>query len=634
MWAEPEAGPERTMLLAVLAAVLALLLAVLVVLGSPVHRRAVLLLHDVVFTVRVWRVKRRLLRWMRDGAVSLPGLFQLQLRSRPDVPFLLFREKRVTYRQLESSSNRAASALSPHTSPGDTLALLLANEPRFLTAWFALAKLGVTCAFLNTNIRRGALLHCLRACGARGLLTSPELFDVAVQEILPDLQEMGLTVWVMGAGDYPDDVINLQAQMDEASDSPPPAHLGVPKNPTDTAICIFTSGTTGLPKAARISHLKTLMCCVFYQLCGGRSDDVIYMSLPLYHKSGALLGIGGCLGIGATLVLKERFSASQFWNDCRKYNVTVFQYIGELVRYLTNQPQTDSEPHKVRMAAGSGLRPDVWKEFTRRFGNLKIFETYGMTEFNISFFNYTGTPGAVGRGTYLYKKFCSFELIRFNTLEGEPIRDSQGRCQITKTGETGLLISPVTTVSPFPGYVGNRELSEKKLLRDVFRKGDCYFNTGDLMVQDNLGFVHFQDRTGDTFRWKGENVATTEVSEIMSVLEFFQEVNIYGVSVPGYEGRTGMAAITLRPGHQLDLDQVFAHVMEFLPPYARPRFLRVLEHMETTGTFRQQKQRLVQDGFSPLTISDPLYVLDESVRSYHLLTEDLYNKILSSEFRV
>ncbi|KAG8545388.1 hypothetical protein GDO81_020950 [Engystomops pustulosus] len=563
-----------------------------------------LLLEDARFSLQAARLKRSVQGWLRQGALSLPGLFQLQLRSRPDSVFLRYRDESVTYRQLEAQSNRAARALLScgRLPPGAPVALLLGNEPRFLAAWFSVYKLRLVAAFLNTNVRRGALTHCLQTCGARGLITSPELLD-AVLEILPELQDMEITVWVMGPGQFPPGVINLHNLMEEASENPLPCETETPINLLDTAICIFTSGTTGLPKAARISHLKTLMCCAFYHLCGGCSDDVIYMSLPLYHKSGALLGVGGCIGIGASLVLKERFSASQFWSDCRRYEVTIFQYIGELCRYLTNQPQNEDEcRHKVRLAAGSGLRPDVWKEFSRRFGKIKIFETYGMTEFNITFLNYTGNPGAVGRGTFLYKRFCPFELIRYDTQQGEPIRDGAGRCHRTSTGlcslvyilplfavlrslqtlvcvcagETGLLISPVTPTSPFLGYVGSRELSEKKLLRDVFQLGDCYFNTGDLMMQDDLGYVYFRDRTGDTFRWKGENVATTEVSEIMSALDGFQEVNVYGVSIPGHEGRTGMAAVTLRPGHQLDLEQVFSHVKEFLPPYARPRFLRVM----------------------------------------------------------
>ncbi|XP_075439603.1 long-chain fatty acid transport protein 3-like, partial [Ascaphus truei] len=254
----------------------------------------------------------------------------------------------------------------------------------------------------------------LRCVSPRCPSPCADLYE-AVQEILPELREMGVTVWVMGSGTYPPDVINLQDLMDDACEDPVPAHLGVPGNLMATSICIFTSGTTGLPKAARISHLKSLLCCCFYQLCGASADDIIYLSLPLYHMSASLLGIGGCIGIGASVVLKERFSASQFWNDCRRYNVTIFQYIGELCRYLVNQPQCEEESrHSVRLAAGSGLRPDVWTDFSRRFGKIRIFETYGLTESNISFFNYTGSPGAVGRGSFIYKCFSPFALLKFD----------------------------------------------------------------------------------------------------------------------------------------------------------------------------------------------------------------------------
>ncbi|KAM4662453.1 long-chain fatty acid transport protein 3 [Discoglossus pictus] len=598
------------------------------------------LLADARFLSRAGRVRSTLGRLIEGGSGSLPQLFQARAREHPDRVFLRVRDRTWSYRELERLSNRAGRALRGESGPpagvgpGDTVALLLGNEPRFLAAWFGLAQLGALVAFLNTNVRRGALKHCLGACRARGVVTSPDLFE-AILEILPELREMGVTVWVMGAGDYPPDVINLQDLMDKVSDEPLPPEMGRPKSPMEPAICIFTSGTTGLPKAAPISHLKTLMCTVLYLLLGATSDDIIYLSLPLYHKSGSLLGIGGCLGIGASVVLKGKFSASQFWSDCRQHKVTILQYIGELCRYLVNQPKCEDEArHSVRIAVGSGLRPDVWKEITRRFGNIHIVETYGMTEFNVAFFNYTGTLGAVGRGSFLYKKFCKFDLIQYDTQQGEAVRDSRGRCKRVSAGQTGLLISPVTPLSPFLGYVGNKEQTEKKLLKDVFKVGDCYFNTGDLMMQDRLGHVYFRDRTGDTFRWKGENVATTEVSEILSALEIFQEVNVYGVTIPGHEGRAGMAALILRPDHELELDRVYTHVMEFIPTYARPRFLRVMEHMEATGTFKQQKQSLVQQGFCPSQISDPLFVLDEGSKSYRPLTEEVHSRIVSGDFRV
>ncbi|XP_029437490.1 solute carrier family 27 member 3 isoform X2 [Rhinatrema bivittatum] len=456
-----------------------------------------------------------------------------------------------------------------------------------------------------------------------------------IEDILPELQDMGIQVWVMRKRPLPLGVSSLLEEMEVASEEPVPADLSTPSNPMSTFLYIFTSGTTGLPKAARISHLKSIMCCCFYQLCGASSDDIIYLALPLYHMSASLLGIGGCIGLGASCVLKEKFSAGQFWSDCRKYNVTVFQYVGELCRYLVNQPKSEGDmDHKVRLIAGSGLRPDVWKEFSQRFGKIRIFETYGMTEANISFFNYTDMVGAVGRGTFIYRLVSPFELVKYDILEGEPFRNKDRRCVKVAKGETGLLLCPLTTSNPFLGYAGSQELSEKKVLRDVFWLGDSYFNTGDLMVQDHEDFVYFRDRTGDTYRWKGENVSTTEVGEIVGALGSFQEVNIYGVTVPGHEGRAGMAALVLRLQHKFDGKRLYHHVVDLLPFYSIPRFVRIQDSLDITETFKQQKVRLVQEGFDPLAIVDPLYFLDTASQSYIPLTEALYEAIVTGHVRV
>lgn len=456
-----------------------------------------------------------------------------------------------------------------------------------------------------------------------------------MEPLLPALQELGIVVWVWGPGPCPPGVTSLQELIDEASEEPVPPELSAPKNMMDTCLYIFTSGTTGLPKAARISHLKSIMCLGFYQLVGASSKDVIYVALPLYHMAGSLLGVAGCIGIGATCVLKRKFSASQFWGDCRHYGVTVFQYIGELCRYLVTQPQGEGEQgHSLRLAVGSGLRPDVWREFLRRFGDIRIVETYGMTEGNVTFFNYTSTPGAVGRGSFLYKLFSPFELVRYDVLGGAPVRDAGGRCQRVRPGETGLLIAPVTPRNPFLGYAGAPELSEHKLLRGVFAEGDTYFNTGDLLVQDAAQFVYFRDRTGDTYRWKGENVATTEVAEALAALDSLQEVNVYGVAVPGYEGRAGMAAVVLRPGCELDGAQLYSHVVEFLPPYARPRFLRVQDHLAMTQTFKQHKVRLASEGCDPTRLPDPLYLLDDASEAYVPLSPQLWEDVVSGAIRI
>uniref|UniRef100_G1RI79 Long-chain-fatty-acid--CoA ligase n=1 Tax=Nomascus leucogenys TaxID=61853 RepID=G1RI79_NOMLE len=450
--------------------------------------------------------------------------------------------------------------------------------------------------------------HALLGKARAPALCFPTLLEFleSLEPDLPALRAMGLHLWAAGPGTHPAGISDLVAEVSAEVDGPVPGYLSSPQSITDTCLYIFTSGTTGLPKAARISHLKILQCQGFYQLCGVHQEDVIYLALPLYHMSGSLLGVVGCMGIGATVVLKSKFSAGQFWEDCQQHRVTVFQYIGELCRYLVNQPPSKAERgHKVRLAVGSGLRPDTWERFVRRFGPLQVLETYGLTEGNVATINYTGQRGAVGRASWLYKHIFPFSLIRYDVTTGEPIRDPRGHCMATSPGEPGLLVAPVSQQSPFLGYAGGPELAQGKLLKDVFRPGDVFFNTGDLLVCDDQGFLRFHDRTGDTFRWKGENVATTEVAEVFEALDFLQEVNVYGVTVPGN-----------------------------LPPYARPRFLRLQESLATTETFKQQKVRMANEGFDPSTLSDPLYVLDQAVGAYLPLTPARYSALLAGNLRI
>uniref|UniRef100_A0A8C8AU91 long-chain-fatty-acid--CoA ligase n=1 Tax=Otus sunia TaxID=257818 RepID=A0A8C8AU91_9STRI len=312
------------------------------------------------------------------------------------------------------------------------------------------------------------------------------------------------------------------------------------------------------------------------RLCGLRPDDVVYTTLPLYHAAGLLIGVGGCFEVGATCVLRAKFSASQFWDDCRHYNVSVIQYVGELMRYLCNTPRRDNDrEHGVRLAMGNGLRAEVWKEFLQRFGPVSIWEFYGATEGNAGFINYTGKIGAVGRANVFLKAFAPFELIKYNVEKDEPVRDERGLCIRVRPGETGLLVIKITKNTPFDGYAGDSQKTEKKVLRDVLVKGDAFFNSGDLLMIDHERFVYFQDRVGDTFRWKGENVATTEVEATLAMVNFIQEVNVYGVSVPGCEGRCGMAAIRLRAGASFEGERLYAFTRETLPSYAAPRFVRI-----------------------------------------------------------
>ncbi|XP_023423303.1 long-chain fatty acid transport protein 3 isoform X2 [Cavia porcellus] len=598
---------------------------------------------DLAFVVRALRCKRALRASLLaaaaadpegpEGGCSLAWRLAQLARQRPTHTFLIHGARRYSYVEAERMSNRAARAFlrargwhlglcggapgsggvnkqasrgagdavagsgavppecgddgaprgtaAAPLAPGATVALLLPSSPEFLWLWFGLAKAGLRTAFVPTGLRRAPLLHCLRSCGARALVLAPEFLE-SLEPDLPALRALGLHLWAAGLETRVAGIHDVLAEVAAEADEPVPGYLSAPSSLTDTCLYIFTSGTTG-----------------------------------------------------ATVVLKSKFSAGQFWEDCQQHRVTVFQYIGELCRYLVNQPPNKAEcGHKIRLAVGSGLRPDTWERFVRRFGPLQVLETYGLTEGNVATFNYTRQPGAVGRASWLYKHLFPFSLIRYDVTTGEPVRDARGRCVATSPGEPGLLVAPVSQQSPFLGYAGGPELARGKLLQDVFQPGDVFFNTGDLLVCDDQGFLRFHDRTGDTFRWKGENVATTEVAEVFEALDFLQEVNIYGVTVPGHEGRAGMAALVLRPPHTLDLKQLYSHVHENLPSYARPRFLRLQESLATTETFKQQKVRMANEGFDPSTLSDPLYILDQTAGAYLALTPARYSALLAGDLRI
>ncbi|XP_076849886.1 long-chain fatty acid transport protein 2-like isoform X1 [Brachyhypopomus gauderio] len=495
----------------------------------------------------------------------------------PHKPFVVFENKIYSYEDTDRESNKIANALRTHSAlkEGDTAAIFMGNEPAFIFTWLALAKLGCASALLNNNIRSKSLLHCFKCCGAKLMIITADLQE-AVEEILESLCGDEVCVFVMGMVCGSVHMQSLSEKVKQASDTPIPHSLRANVSFKDPAVYIYTSGTTGLPKAAVINHTRLLAALAVLASNGVTDKDVIYVNLPLYHTAAFLIGFIGSVETGSTVILKRKFSASQFWNDCRKHNVTVIQYIGETMRYLCNTPKReDDKEHSVHLAIGNGLRADIWREFLSRFGKIVVREFYASTEGNVAFINYTGKIGALGRINFLHKKLFPYALIKYDTELDEPTRDVNGRCIEVLKGETGLLVSKVTEIAPFVGYARNLEQTEKKRLRDVFQEGDVYFNSGDLMKIDNDNFIYFQDRVGDTFRWKGENVATTEVSDIVTQVDFIKEANAYGIEVPGHEGKIGMVAVTVKNAAEFDGIEMFNHVTRCLPIYAQPRFLRI-----------------------------------------------------------
>ncbi|XP_050185750.1 long-chain fatty acid transport protein 6-like [Myiozetetes cayanensis] len=589
---------------------------------------------DLFYFLRRKRLKATVKKWASNGILSIIDLFMQRVEKIPYKPFLIYEGKVHTYQDVDRSSNRVAQVFLHYGNlkKGDTVALLMGNGPDFIHVWFGLAKLGCVVAFLNFNIHSRSLLHCLNTCAAKALVIGEDCLGSIEKEFIFHLLENNVAVWLMSTSSPFQHVHTITDKLDKVLDNPVPSHLKVVTNIRNTAMYVFTSGSTGFPKAAIITHLRALSASLMFSQCGAVSQDIMYVTLPLYHISASLLGIGGCIELGATCVLTKKFSARQFWNDCRKYDVTVFLYIGELCRYLCNCPSKEEDRvHKVRIALGNGIRPSVWKEFLMRFGPIQIFEFYGSSEGNLTFLNYTNKIGAVGRVGIFSKFLHSFELLKYDVWKQELKKDENGRFIKASVGKPGLLVVQVTDDAPFSGYAGNKEASEKKLLRNVFVKGDVYLDTGDLLVMDKDGFLYFSDRVGDTFRWKGENVATSEVAEIIGMMDFVQEVNVYGVSIKNYEGRIGMAAIVLKPNQAFNGERLYKHVVDFLPSYAQPRFVRIMGVMQITATFKHQKNHLVNEGFNPEIISEPLYFLHEPARSYIPLTREIYQKVVSGE---
>ncbi|XP_073508966.1 long-chain fatty acid transport protein 2-like isoform X2 [Phyllobates terribilis] len=600
-----------------------------------------------IFSVYLWEDLKFFLKMMyyfkkMETSVqnrSAPGVLDVFLQhvsTRPHKTFILYEDQAYSYKDIDLKSNQAAWALRQYGNKksDNCVAVYMANEPAYIWLWLALAKLGWPMACLNYNIRTKSFLHCFQCSGAKILIAAPEL-KAAVEDVLPALIEDGVQVFYLSRDSPTEGVQSLLDKIDAAPEEPIPESYRSAITQNSPALYIYTSGTSGLPKAALITQNRVFGSGLIGLLCGLTSEDVLYITLPLYHSAGLLVGLRGCIQTGAVCALRKKFSASQFWDDCRKYNVTAIQYIGEILRYLCNTPKKDNDKdHSVRFALGNGVRPEVLKQFNDRFGKIRVMEVYGATEGNVFFFNYSKKECAIGRYNCFLKLFQPFEVVKFDVEKNEAIRDSAGRCIRVPRGETGLLIGKHLTSNPFIGYVGKRNQTEKKKLHNVLEKGDTYFNTGDLIMVDKEGFIFFQDRVGDTFRWKGENVATTEVENFVAMLDFIEVANVFGVEVPYHEGRIGMVSIKLKEGRMFDGDALFSQVTEYLPNYARPRFVRIQDALPVNGTYKQYKMGLVKDGFNLSCIKDPLYFLDDTDRTYRLLDLKTYNDILGQKIKL
>jgi len=585
---------------------------------------------EAIYISSVARTFYRMRHVKPDAPTTIADVVEAVVRAHPNRPAILYLDRTITYREMDGWAARYARwAQGQGVGKGDVVALLMENRPEYLFAWLGLLKLGAVVALINTNLRGSPLAHCISIAGAKHMVVGAELAD-AYKDAAP-LVSPAPAVWVTnedGGG-------NLDAAL--AVCSPEPFARGPREGLLckDKAFYIFTSGTTGLPKAANISHLRALF--MMYGFAGGlnaQPSDRMYNVLPLYHSSGGICAVGVAFTAGGSLVLRRKFSVHEFWDDCYRYKPTFFQYIGELCRYLLNAPPGPHErDHNLRAITGNGLRPEIWPAFQKRFAIPRIVEFYGATEGNVSMLNYDGKVGAVGRIPHYLRNVLTTRIVRFDLEHEMPVRNAEGFCIECAPGEAGEAIGKITEEpgKNFEGYTKAAD-TQKKVLHDVFEKGDAWFRTGDLMKQDAEGYFYFVDRIGDTFRWKGENVATSEVSEALGVVPGIEEANVYGVSVPGMDGRAGMAALVVNGDFQLD--RLAQNLESALPAYARPVFLRLLPHMEITGTFKQRKVELVKEGFDPSAIAEPLYWLDPATYKYEPLTSAIHADICAGRVKL
>jgi citronellyl-CoA synthetase len=537
---------------------------------------------------------------------------------------VIFEGKTRTWRQLNEHANRyAASFRALGLKRGDAVSLMMENRIEFLATLIGLNKMGVTAALINTNLTGRPLVHCVSITNSRMCIFGEERMDaianVRTDPVLADIQEY-LFVPDAGTSPCPNWARDLDEESADEDIANPPETGQVTLG--DTALFIFTSGTTGLPKATVLSNGRYLLTAVLSSQASLRCDehDCIYLCLPLYHGTALFVGAGAAFCTGASMFLRRKFSGSNFLSEVREHGTTCFVYIGELCRYLLNTPeQEDDYKNPLGTMSGNGLRPDVWHEFKTRFGIGRIAEFYGSSEGNVGFVNLLNKDCTVGTTSIPHA------LVKYDVDADDIVRDSKGHCIKVNKGEPGLLLGKITAMSGFEGYT-NAAATEKKILRDAFKKGDAWFNTGDLMKTIDVGFAmglpHYQfvDRVGDTFRWKSENVSTNEVGEIINAHPQVAFCNVYGVEIPKADGRAGMAALMLAEGvTQLDLESISTHINDQLPSYARPVFLRILAEIDTTGTFKMVKGDLRKESYDLEQVTDALYVMLPRATTYQKL---------------
>ena len=567
----------------------------------------------------------------RDPERILPRAMSEWASKYRDAMALVSDRESFSFRGLEKRMNQYSRwALGAGAMRGETVALMMGNRPEYFAIWLGLIQAGLIVALISPDLRAPAVAHALKVACARRVIAAAECADVCADAIagLDD----GIEILVHGDGQSDRRRIDL-AVSDQSGEALAEGERR-PVSLADRALRIFTSGTTGLPKAAEVSHRRLVVWSHWFAgLAGLTCSDRLYNCLPMHHSVGGVVALGAPLVFGGSVAIAERFSARSFWSDVARFECTAFQYIGELCRYLV--AASDGPEEKVRglrLAIGNGLSEDVWCALLNRFGPLRILEFYASTEGNVWLYNVEGKIGSIGRVPPYLALRDPIALARFDRNSQTPERAADGFCTRCAAGEIGEALGRIgdDPGARFEGYSEAIE-TEKKILRDVFEAGDAWMRTGDLMRREADGFYAFVDRIGDTFRWKGENVATSEVAAVLRACPGVAEAIVYGVAVTGTDGRAGMALLKI--DRRFDLDTLTRR-LETLPRYARPLFLRLVSQIETTETFKPKRRAYVDEGFDPERVKDPLYVLEREREVYVPLDANRHEAIRNGSMRL
>jgi solute carrier family 27 fatty acid transporter 1/4 len=564
--------------------------------------------------------------------MNVVDVFDTVVKKTPDKIAVIFQHQEWTFTRLQDFTLRLANFFAEEgITEGNTVAVFVHNCPEQIGTWLGLSRLGAVSALVHYNLRRDLLAHCVALTNPKAIIFSKSLYP-ALSEVMPTLgDKLGpdLKLYCIDGSLENTEVFDLPSKLTTASAEPRKERTG--KSFEEIIMYMFSSGTTGPPKAAKISNRKYFSAghgiSLLYSL---RPSDVLYVCLPLYHLGGTGLYMSQMVLKGCTVVLRNEFCRDSYWNDCIRHQCTVATYIGEMCRYLLSQPKKPADTqHCVRVMIGNGLKQSYYEEFKSRFNIKQLGECYGSTEGNVGFVNTENRPGAVGFCMLLFA--ISHPILKVDPNTGELIRDRNGLCVCCKPGEKGVIVGKLEHKKyQYLGYYNETE-TEKRVIHNVLKKGDSYFNTNDVMVMDEEGYVYFCDRLGDTFRWKAQTVSTFVVESTMSKLLSNRDVIVYGVAVPGCEGRAGMAAI-VDGSNEVAMENLYHVLKDDLPYYAIPLFVRKIKAAPLTTTMKFQKVKMRNEGFDIGSVTDPVYFLHPTQKSYVLVTESLLEQIRSGDF--